>query len=94
MAKVHTEGIVCRRGQTVNGLDTQIGLVEAGLGVAVIASFEVLASWNSKVRITKLDPTVTLEFFETSNRARKLLAEASEFSGFLKIHLARQIANL
>ena len=28
-------GIVCKLGQTVNGLDTQIGLVEAGLGVTI-----------------------------------------------------------
>jgi DNA-binding transcriptional LysR family regulator len=35
-------GVVCKRGQTVNGLDTQLGLVEAGLGVAVIPSFGVI----------------------------------------------------
>lgn len=87
-------GIACRRSQTVNGLDTQIGLVEAGLGVAVIPSFGVLASRNRKVRITKLEPAVTLEFYEISNRGRKLPAEASEFSAFLKGYVARQIGNL
>jgi predicted TIM-barrel fold metal-dependent hydrolase len=35
-------GIACKRGQTVNLLDTQIGLVEAGLRVAVTPSFGVL----------------------------------------------------
>jgi hypothetical protein len=43
-------GIACKRGQTLNLLDTQIGLVEAGLGIAVISSFGVLASRDHKVR--------------------------------------------
>lgn len=84
-------GIACKRGQTVNLLDTQIGLVEAGLGTAVIPSFGVLASRNRKVRITQLDPVVTLEFFEISNRGRKLPSEAVEFSGFLKTYIARRV---
>ncbi len=86
-------GIACKPGQTVNGLDTQIGLVEAGLGVAVIPSFGVMASQNRKVRITKLDPPVTLNFYEISNRGRKLPAEASEFSVFLKTYLARHVGD-
>lgn len=45
----------------MNALDTQIGLVEAGLGVAVVPSFGVMASRNRKVRVTKLEPEVTLE---------------------------------
>lgn len=86
--------VTCKSGQTVNGLDTQIGLVEAGLGVAVIPSFGVMASQNRKVRITKLEPTVTLEFYEISNRGRKLPAEASEFSAFLKTYLIRNIGEM
>lgn len=87
-------GIVCKRAQTVNGLDTQLGLVEAGLGIAVIPSFGVLASRNRKVKITRLEPAVSLDFYEISNRGRKLPAEASEFSGFLKAYMARQIGSV
>jgi LysR family transcriptional regulator, carnitine catabolism transcriptional activator len=83
--------VVCKRGQTVNGLDTQLGLVEAGLGVAVIPSFGVMALRNRKVRVTKLDPEVTLDFYEISNRGRKLPPEASEFAAFLKTFLARRV---
>lgn len=83
--------IACKRGQTVNLLDTQIGLVEAGLGIAVIPSFGVLASRNRKVRITELDPVVTLEFYEISNRGRKLPPEAIEFGAFLKTYIARHV---
>ena len=84
-------GVVCRRGQTVNGLDTQIGLVEAGLGIAVIPSFGVMASRSRKVRVSKLEPEVTLDFYEISNRGRKLPPEASEFASFLRTYLARRV---
>jgi LysR family transcriptional regulator, carnitine catabolism transcriptional activator len=84
-------GVVFKRGQTVNGLDTQLGLVEAGLGVAVIPSFGVMASRNRKVRVTKLEPEVTLEFYEISNRGRKLPPEATELAAFLKAFLTRRV---
>lgn len=84
-------GVVARRGQTVNGLDTQIGLVEAGLGVAVIPSFGAIASRNRKVKISKLEPEIALDFYEISNRGRKLPSEASEFAAFLKRRLAHWI---
>jgi LysR family carnitine catabolism transcriptional activator len=85
-------GISCKRRQTVNLLDTQIGLVEAGLGIAVIPSFGVLASRDRKVRITELAPSVTLEFHEISKRGRKLPPEAIEFGAFLKAIIARRTA--
>ncbi len=84
-------GVVCKRGQTVIGLDTQLGLVEAGLGVAVIPPFGVMASRNRKVRVSKLEPEVTLDFYEISNRGRKLSSKASEFAVFLKTFLARRV---
>ena len=86
-------GVACKRGVTVNLLDTQIGLVEAGLGIAVIPSFGVLASRDRKVRITQLDPEVTLEFHEISNRARKLPPEALEFGAFLKTYISHRVGD-
>jgi LysR family transcriptional regulator, carnitine catabolism transcriptional activator len=83
-------GIACRRGQTVNLLDTQIGLVEAEQGIAIIPSFGLPACRSRKVTMSELvEPLVTLEFYEISSRARKLPAEASEFSTFLKRYIAR-----
>jgi DNA-binding transcriptional LysR family regulator len=84
-------GVACKRGQIVNGLDTQLGLVEAGLGIAVIPSFGLMASRNRKVRVTKLEPEVTLDFYEISNRGRKLPPEATEFAAFLKMFLTRRV---
>ena len=83
-------GIACRHGQTVNLLDTQIGLVEAEQGIAVIPSFGLPACRSRKVSMSELvEPLVTLEFYEISSRARKLPPEASEFSAFLKKYTAR-----
>jgi LysR family transcriptional regulator, carnitine catabolism transcriptional activator len=36
-----------------------------------------------------VEPVVTLEFYEISNRGKKLPAEAAEFSAFLKMYFAR-----
>jgi LysR family transcriptional regulator, carnitine catabolism transcriptional activator len=82
-------GVVCNRAQTVNLLDTQIGLVEAGEGIAIIPSFGMLACRNRKVTVSQLiDPIVNLELYQISNRGRTLPAEAKEFSAFLKMYLA------
>ena len=71
-------------------LDTQIGLVEAGEGVAIIPSFGLLACRNRKVSISELfEPAVYLEFYEISNTGKKLPPEASEFSSFLKMYIAK-----
>ncbi len=71
-------GVACKRGQTVNLLDTQIGLVEAdeGKGIGIIPSFGLPACRNRKVTMSELvEPVVSLEFYETINRGRKLPAE-------------------
>lgn len=82
--------IKCQRGQTVNLLDTQIGLVEAEQGIAVIPSFGLLACRTRRVTMSELvEPVISLAFHEISNRGRRLPAEASEFSAFLKKYIAR-----
>lgn len=63
------------------------------MGIAVIPSFGVLASRDRKVRIMELDPVVTLEFQEISNRGRRLPPEAIEFAAFLKTYIARRVDN-
>ena len=83
-------GAAWKRGQTVNFLDTQIGLVEADEGIAIIPSFGLPACRNRKVTMSELvEPTVTLEFYEINNRGKKLPAEAAEFTAFLKMYIAR-----
>lgn len=82
-------GVTWKRGHTVNLLDTQIGLVEADEGMAIIPSFGLLACRTRRVTVSELiDPVVHLEFYQISNRGRKLSAEAKEFSAFLKMYIA------
>jgi LysR family carnitine catabolism transcriptional activator len=82
-------GISCKYAQTVNLLDTQIGLVEAGEGIAIIPSFGLLACRSRKVTMSELvEPVITLEFQQISHRGRKQQEEASEFSEFLKKYIA------
>ncbi|HXA76890.1 MAG TPA: LysR family transcriptional regulator [Candidatus Acidoferrales bacterium] len=81
---------VCRRGAVVNSLDTQIALVEADVGIAIIPSFGLPACRNRKVVMSRLiNPVVNLEFYQISNRGKKLPAAADEFSAFLKNYIAR-----
>jgi len=82
--------VICGSGQTVNLLDTQIGLVEAEEGIAVIPSFGLPACRSRKVAMSELvDPTVNLEFYEISSRGKKMPEDAAEFSAFLKRYIAR-----
>jgi DNA-binding transcriptional LysR family regulator len=88
--QLENSGVVCNRDQTVNLLDTQIDLVEAGEGIAIIPSFGISACRNRAVTMSELvDPTVTLEFYEISHRGKKLPEEVREFSVFLKQYIAR-----
>jgi LysR family transcriptional regulator, carnitine catabolism transcriptional activator len=83
-------GAVCQRGAVVNLLDTQIALVEADEGIAIIPSFGVPVCRNRKVLMSRLiNPIVNLEFSLISTRARKLPPGADEFSAFLKTYVAR-----
>jgi DNA-binding transcriptional LysR family regulator len=81
--------VICRSVQTVNLLDTQIGLVEAEQGIAIIPSFALPACRNRKVAMSELvDPTVSLEFYQISSRG-ETAEDADEFSAFLKKYIAR-----
>jgi LysR family transcriptional regulator, carnitine catabolism transcriptional activator len=84
-------GAVCRGGQIVRLLETQVALVEANEGIAVIPSFGMLACRNRKVTMRALiDPAVSLDFYQITNRASRLSEDAKEFSGFLKMYIANR----
>ena len=70
--------------------DTQIALVEADEGIAIIPSFGLPVCRNRKVVMSRLiDPIVNLEFYQISTRAKKLPPGADEFTAFLKTYIAR-----
>ena len=79
-----------REGAVVNLLDTQIALVEADEGIAIVPSFGLPACRNRRVVMSRLvNPVVHMEFYQISDRGRKLAPEADAFTAFLKSYFAR-----
>jgi hypothetical protein len=67
-----------KRGQTVNLLDRQIGLVAAVEGIAIIFSFGLAACRSGNVSMSELvEPIVTQEFYEISNRVARTPEDAA-----------------
>jgi LysR family transcriptional regulator, carnitine catabolism transcriptional activator len=83
-------GVKVKIGSVVNLLDTQIALVEAEEGIAIIPSFGLPVCRNRKVVMSRLvNPVARFEFHLISNRAKQLPPEAEEFTEFLKSFIAR-----
>lgn len=83
-------GVVPRVTDTFNSLDTQLAMVEAGHGIAIIPSFGIPACRNRGLVTTRLvNPVVTVDFHQIRNRATKLPAGADAFTAFLQDYIAR-----
>jgi LysR family transcriptional regulator, carnitine catabolism transcriptional activator len=73
---------------TCNYLETQIAMVEAGAGAAVIPSSAAPACVKRKLTMhAMVDPVVWTDFCWLSNRSRELSPCAEEFGEFLKGYL-------
>jgi LysR family transcriptional regulator, carnitine catabolism transcriptional activator len=82
-------GVKLQIGSIVNLLDTQIALVEAEEGIAIIPSFGMPACRNRKVVMSQLiNPVVRFDFHMISRRGRELPPGAEEFTSFLKSYIA------
>jgi DNA-binding transcriptional LysR family regulator len=82
-------GVRVQIGSVVNLLDTQIALVEAEEGIAIIPSFGMPACRNRKVVMSQLiDPVVRFDFHLISSRGRELPPGADEFTAFLESYVA------
>lgn len=82
-------GVKVQIGSIVNLLDTQIALVEAEEGIAIIPSFGMPACRNRKVVMSQLiNPVVRFDFHIISRRGRELPPGADEFASFLKSYIA------
>jgi LysR family carnitine catabolism transcriptional activator len=83
-------GVTTLAGPVVNSLDTQIAMVEAGEGIAVIPSYGLPACRNRQVVMTRLiNPVVNLAFSQLRARGRKLPQAAADFTAFLQDHMAQ-----
>jgi LysR family transcriptional regulator, carnitine catabolism transcriptional activator len=73
-----------------NFLDTQIAMVEAGEGIAIIPSFVLPACRNRKLSLSRLiNPVVNLDFSWIRNRGKPLPPGADDFTSFLKSYIAQ-----
>jgi DNA-binding transcriptional LysR family regulator len=82
-------GVRVQVGSVVNLLDTQIALVEAEEGIAIIPSFGLPACRNRKIVTSRLvNPVASFEFHLISNRGKELPPGADEFTDFLKSYIA------
>jgi len=82
-------GVKVQIGSSVNLLDTQIALVEAEEGIAIIPSFGMPACRNRKVVMSQLiNPVVRFDFHMISRRGRELPPGAEEFTSFLKSYIS------
>jgi LysR family carnitine catabolism transcriptional activator len=82
-------GVKATAKSVVNLLDTQIALVEAEEGIAIIPSFGLPACRNRKVTVSPLiNPVVRFDFHMISPRGKQLPPGADEFTSFLKSYIA------
>src|SRR5580698_5126562 len=82
-------GVKVQIGSVVNLLDTQIALVEAEEGIAIIPSFGMPACRNRKIVTSQLiNPVARFDFHLISRRGRELPPGADEFTAFLKSYIA------
>ena len=82
-------GVKVQIGSIVNLLDTQIALVEADEGIAIIPSFGIPACRNRKVVVSQLvNPVARFDFHLISTRGRDLPPAADEFTSYLKSYIA------
>jgi LysR family transcriptional regulator, carnitine catabolism transcriptional activator len=74
----------------LNYLETQIAMVDAGEGVAVVPSFALPMCQNRNIEFSRLtDPEVHVDFHAVRNRARKLPAGADDFIAFLQNYMSK-----
>ena len=74
---------------TVNYLNTQIAMVEAGHGIALVPSYGHLACRDRSIAMSRLvNPVVHLDSYQIRHAGRKLPPIAEEFTSFLQSYIA------
>jgi DNA-binding transcriptional LysR family regulator len=82
-------GVVGPPALVVNYLNTQIAMVEAGEGMAIIPSYGQLACRDRRVVMSRLsNPAAHVDVCQVRRAGRKLPPTAEEFTSFLQSHCA------
>jgi len=72
----------------VNYLSTQIGMVEAGEGAAIIPSYWNIDRSHRRLRMSRLvNPVAQLDFYQIRRSGRRLPEVADEFTAFLRRYI-------
>jgi len=72
-----------------NYFETQIAMVEAGAGSAILPTFAVPTCLERRVAMHPLiDPVAPIELYQIVNRGKKLPAAAEAFTRFLRSYIA------
>jgi LysR family carnitine catabolism transcriptional activator len=83
-------GVAYQPKLVLNYLSTQIAMVEAGEGVAVIPSFALSECQNRQILVSSLvQPVVRLDFYQIRQGGKVLSPIAEEFTSFLRSYIAR-----
>jgi LysR family transcriptional regulator, carnitine catabolism transcriptional activator len=81
-------GISYQPGLVLNNLYTQIAMVQAGEGIAVVPSFALQECRTRGLLMSSLvNPTVHLDFYQIRKGGRKLSPVAEEFTAFLQSYI-------
>jgi DNA-binding transcriptional LysR family regulator len=82
-------GVVQQPSLVLNYLNTQIAMVDAGQGMAIIPSFGLPACRSRKLVMSRLvNPVVPLDFSQIRRGDRKLPPVAEDFTAFLQSYIA------
>ena len=83
-------GVAADTHGVIHYVDTLLALVEAGEGSGIVPSWALAACRNRRVVMSRLiNPVVDLDFYQISNRGKKLPPGAEEFTSFLQSYIAR-----
>src|SRR5450631_2320938 len=78
----------------VNYLSTQIGMVEAGEGAAIIPSYWNIDRNHRRLRMSRLvNPVARLDFHQIRRSGRRLPEVADEFTAFLRHYISARAGN-
>jgi DNA-binding transcriptional LysR family regulator len=82
-------GVVYQPALVLNYIYTQIAMVEAGEGIAIVPSYALPECQNRAVVTSQLiNPVVRLDFCQILHPGRKLPPVAEEFTSFLQSYMA------
>jgi len=81
-------GVVYQSSLVVNYLNTQIAMVAAGEGIAIVPSFALPECQSRKLTMSRLvNPVVSLDFLQIQRAGKKLPPIADAFTSFLRDHI-------